>query len=323
MNLESRSKTPPAVVRAPDGLLLVDKPRGVSSHDVVAQVRRALWTKRVGHTGTLDPMATGLLVLAVGEGTKLVAHLTEHDKRYACTVQFGVETESLDADGAPTNTAPVPTLDRAALEKLCSEFETKTSQVPPMISAIRVDGERLYKRARRGEVIDVPPRNVILRALRLRAVRECEIDLDVHCGKGFYVRALARDIAHALGTVGHLTMLRRTHVADDDVANAVDRAVLDAASRGDEAARALIRQSMILLPDACRRMPSVHLNAIGIDHASHGRAVPLDCVEATALVPDQVVALFDDDARPIALGKVTEDSITIMRGFRRDDLVAS
>lgn len=319
MNLESRSKTPPATVPAPDGLLLVDKPRGVSSHDVVAQVRRALWTKRVGHTGTLDPMATGLLVLAIGEGTKLVAHLTEHDKRYECTVQFGVETESLDADGAPTNTAPVPMLEPAVLERLCRELQVKTTQVPPMISAIRVDGERLYKRARRGEVIDVPPRNVVLHALSVHAVREHEIDLGVHCGKGFYVRALARDIAYALGTVGHLTMLRRTHVGEDDVANAVDRMALDAASRGDELSRALIRQRVIPLSEACRRMPSVNLTAAGIEHAIHGRAVPFDCLNDPTPERDLVVALFDDDARPIALGQVTEDAIKIMRGFRRED----
>jgi len=301
------------------GLLLVDKDRGMSSHDVVARARRALQTKRVGHIGTLDPMATGLLVLAIGEATKLVAHLTEHDKHYTCTVRLGVETASLDADGSPTSSAPVPPLTPSLIEELCRDLEARTSQVPPVVSAIRVDGERSYTRARRGETVALPARVVQLHSLALVALRPNELELSVHCGKGFYVRALARDLAYGLGTVGHLVELRRTHIGADDVRDAVDSTLLEQASRGDDVARATIRQRVIPLQQACDRIEQVLLNEVGADHASHGRAVPHECVEGVLPAVDRVVVLLDDARRPVALGRVLADAIKISRGFVRDE----
>lgn len=318
MSLASKSDVgAPAPGEALSGLLLVDKARGMSSHDVVARARRALGTRRIGHTGTLDPMATGLLVLAVGEGTKLVAYLTEHDKRYDCTIRLGVETDSLDADGKVTSQAPVPPLTQTTVEAVCRGLEAQTTQVPPMVSAIQIDGERLYKRARRGEQVDVPARAVTLHSIVLRAIDGDDVDLTVHCGKGFYIRALARDLANALGTVAHLTQLRRTHVGTDDVAFAVASSVLEAASRGDALARDQVRSRVIPLNVACARLPSVTLNAAGTDHASHGRAVPLDCVEGTLPAVEQPVMLFDSERQPVAIGQVTAESITIARGFVR------
>lgn len=299
------------------GLLLVDKARGVTSHDVVARARRALQTKRVGHIGTLDPMATGLLLLAVGEATKLVAYLMEHDKRYTSTVRLGVETASLDADGAVTANVPVPSVSRQMIEDACRQLELMTTQVPPQVSAIRVDGERSYQRARRGDVVPLSPRAVQLHAVSVVALRDDEVDLAVHCGKGFYVRALARDLAHALGTVGHLTALRRTHIASDHVDDAVAFALLERASRGDDVARAAIRSSVIPLVRACERLASATLTEVGVDHASHGRAVPHECVE-TVLPPAGVaVVLLDQRQRPIAIGHVAPDVIKIARGFVR------
>lgn len=316
MNLASRPESSHVSSTEPiHGLLLVDKSRGMSSHDVVARARRALQTRRVGHTGTLDPMATGLLLLAIGEATKLVAHLTEHDKRYTCTVRLGVETASLDADGAPTVSAPVPTMTLPMIDALCRELAARTLQVPPVVSAIRVDGERSYQRARRGDAVALPARPVQVHALTVDALRDQEIDLSVHCGKGFYVRALARDLAYAIGTVGHLTELRRTHIGSDDVRQAVDATLLEHASRGDEAARVTLRQRVIPLPHACERLIAVTLNAVGLDHAAHGRAVPRDCVEGALPAVDQVVVLLDHERRPVALGRVVPDGIKIARGF--------
>lgn len=297
-----------------DGLLLVDKPRGLSSHDVVARARRALQTKRIGHTGTLDPMATGLLVLAVGEGTKLVAHLTEHDKRYACTIQLGVETDSLDADGAITSTAPVPAWDEATLRAACDVLERRTLQVPPMVSAVRVNGERLYERARRGEVIEVAARQVTLHRIEVMSFDATTISLQVHCGKGYYIRALARDLALELGTVGHLTQLRRTQVGEDLVSAAVAVPLLEQAGRGDEAARSAVRAELIALPQAVRRMRTLKPSALGLDHARHGRVVPRECIDVP-LDDGQTVVLLDTHDVPVAIGTVHADGIKILRGF--------
>ncbi len=297
-----------------DGLLLVDKPRGMSSHDVVMRARRALWTKRIGHTGTLDPMATGLLVLAVGEGTKLVAHLTAHDKEYECTLQLGSETDSFDADGVVTRTAPLVAFDAAKLDAVCRVLEAQTLQVPPLVSAVRIDGERLYERARRGEAFDAPPREVVLHRLDVLSFSTDSVQLRVACGKGFYVRSLARDLAIELGSVGHLTQLRRTRVGVDHVKDALAAHVLEQASRGDEAARALMRAKIIPLRDAVTRLATATLDAVGLDHARHGRLVPLTCLQG---VPSgtSVLALVDAERTPVAIGNVVDDGVKIARGF--------
>lgn len=305
------------------GLLLVDKPRGLSSHDVVMRARRALQTRRIGHTGTLDPMATGLLVLAIGEATKLVAYLTEHDKRYTCTVQLGAATESLDADGAITERARVPLLHASAIDAACRALQAETLQIPPMVSALKVDGERLYQRARRGEVVEVAPRAVTLHALEATAVRDEQIDLTVHCGKGFYVRSMARDLAVLLGTVGHLTSLRRTHVGVDDVASAVPGTLLDQASRGDAAARAEVSARVIGMNAACARMPQVTLTAAGVDHASHGRAFSVEHLAGPWPSLGGAAILVDESALPLAIARATDGVVTIARGFVRETMVSS
>jgi len=281
----------------------------------VARARRALQTRRVGHTGTLDPMATGLLVLAVGEGTKLVAYLTEHDKRYECTVQFGTTTDSLDADGTTTERAAVPQLSREALEHACRELEQCSFQVPPMVSAVRVDGERLYKRARRGEVLELAPRPVRLHQARVVHVDADSVAVEVACGKGFYVRAFARDLAQRLGTVGHLSALRRTQVGDDAVDSAVTWTQLDQASRGDESSREDVLLRVLPLSAACARLPTVHLDVVGIDHARHGRAVPVANVLDALPAADQPVVLRDLDETPIAIARLVGEAMVVSRGF--------
>ena len=195
------------------GLLVVDKPAGWTSHDVVARVRRLAGTRRVGHAGTLDPMATGVLVLGIEHATRLLGHLTLHDKRYDATIALGTETTSHDADGevvAETDaSAATAEAVRAAVAALTGELD----QVPPAVSAISVGGVRSYARARRGEQVDLPPRRVTVHAFEVLAFRpgpRAEADVAVHCSAGTYVRALARDLGAALGVGGHLTALRRT-----------------------------------------------------------------------------------------------------------------
>jgi tRNA pseudouridine55 synthase len=192
----------------PAGVVVVDKPSGMTSHDVVMRVRKALQTREVGHAGTLDPMATGVLVIAVGEATKLVPWLTAHDKAYDATVKLGVATTSLDADGEVIDTRAVPSLE--GLDRAIELEKGRIEQIPPVVSAIKVGGVASHALARRGEAVELAPRPVQVHALEVLRAEGDEIDLRVACAKGYYVRSLARDLAERLGTVGHLTALRRT-----------------------------------------------------------------------------------------------------------------
>lgn len=195
---------------APHGVLVVDKPAGMTSHDVVSRVRRALRTRAVGHAGTLDPSATGVLVVAVGEATKLVPWLTASDKAYEATMRLGIDTDSLDADGEVVARETPPLIDQETAQHAADGFLGAHRQQAPVVSAIKVDGVRLHARARRGEVVEAPFRDVELRTVAIHAVEGASIRFSLECGKGFYVRSFARDLAARLGTLGHLTSLRRT-----------------------------------------------------------------------------------------------------------------
>src|SRR5262245_5092343 len=183
------------------GVLIVDKAEGPTSHDVVRLARRVFGTRAVGHAGTLDPMASGVLVLGIGEGTKLLAHLGADDKRYAARVTLGAETDTLDALGQVTARAPVPAgLDLAQVRTAAQGFLGTITQRAPEYSALKQGGEPLYARVRRGEAVTAPEREVMVHALAIESVGADSIQLTLHCGKGFYVRSLARDLARALGT---------------------------------------------------------------------------------------------------------------------------
>lgn len=190
-----------------DGLLLVDKPAGVTSHDVVARVRRAQRTRRVGHAGTLDPFATGLLVCAVGQATRLLAHLLGEPKVYRTRIAFGRATDTDDATGTEVANGPPPAWSRLA-EALAS-LTGPLQQVPPAFSAKHVDGERAYAKARRGEAVTLPPVAITVHAWEELARGDDWLEAEVRCSGGTYIRALARDLATALGTVGHCASLRR------------------------------------------------------------------------------------------------------------------
>lgn len=216
-----------------DGFLIVDKPAGMTSHDVVARLRRALGTKRMGHAGTLDPMATGVLVVGVGFATRLLRFVEATSKGYRGEVTFGARTDSLDATGTVIETADASQVTRAALEAILPRFTGGIEQVPPMVSAIKIGGEKLHVKARRGETIERPPRAVTIHELRCAGFDEGpppRATLEVTCSPGTYIRTLADDLGVALGTVAHLSSLRRTAVG----AMSLDRAVaLDDVSRDD------------------------------------------------------------------------------------------
>ncbi|HEX9411357.1 MAG TPA: tRNA pseudouridine(55) synthase TruB [Actinomycetota bacterium] len=201
---------------ASSGLLLVDKPAGITSHDAVSRVRRALGVRKVGHSGTLDPMATGLLVMGVGRGTRLLRFLGEFPKLYEGTGVLGVETTTLDAEGDVVREAPVAVSEpelRAAVASLEGDIE----QAPPAYSAVKVGGERSYRAARRGEAVDAPPRRVHVYAFNVRRFDPPRFDFRVRCSGGTYVRSLVADVGHAIGCGAHVAALRRTAVGPFEV----------------------------------------------------------------------------------------------------------
>lgn len=210
-------RRPPVV----HGLAVVDKPAGVTSHDVVAQLRRRLGERRVGHAGTLDPGATGVLVVGVGHATRLLRFVSDGAKCYTGEIVLGVETDTLDADGSVVAAVPVPALDIAAVRALVAErFTGDIRQTPPMVSALKVGGRRLHELAREGVEVDRPDRPVTVHRLDVVALTAGVITIDVRCSAGTYVRSLAADIGRALGCGAHLRNLRRTAVEPFTIAEA-------------------------------------------------------------------------------------------------------
>jgi tRNA pseudouridine55 synthase len=237
-----------------DGVLVCDKPAQMTSHDVVARVRRLAGQRRVGHGGTLDPPATGVLVLALGRATRLLPFLPTEPKRYLAEVAFGSETDTLDATGTVTATAAADGVDEPGLRAALAGFLGPQQQVPPMVSAIKIGGERLYAKARRGEEVERAPRPIVIHELELLGFVGGErplATLAVVCSGGTYVRSLAADLGRALGTLAHLASLRRTAVGRFTEAEAhtleelaepgrLEAAVLDpAAAMASTATRAL------------------------------------------------------------------------------------
>jgi len=202
-----------------DGVLVVDKPLGLTSMRVVEQVRRLARERKAGHAGTLDPAASGVLPVCLGRGTKLVPYLHGGEKEYVATVRLGVETDTYDLDGTVTAEADVPDLSPELLAPHLEELTGDIMQRPPAYSALREGGERLYDKARRGEVVEPEPRPVTVHALELLALEGADVELRIRCGKGTYVRSLAADLGRALGCGGALAALRRTRVGALDLSS--------------------------------------------------------------------------------------------------------
>ncbi|MGH1564858.1 tRNA pseudouridine(55) synthase TruB [Mumia sp. DW29H23] len=274
----------------PTGIVVVDKPAGWTSHDVVGRIRRLAGTRKVGHAGTLDPMATGVLVLGVGRATRLLGHVAGHDKDYDATIRLGATTVTDDAEGDVVETADASGLDletvRAAARPLVGEID----QVPSAVSAIKVDGRRAYARVRAGEDVALAARRVTVARFELtdlRAGPDGTVDVDAHvtCSSGTYVRALARDLGAALGVGGHLTALRRTRVGGF---------TLDVARTLDQLAEELV---VVSLEDAARSaFPSVDLDPEAARLVRHGRALA-----SYDLPSPGPVAVFDPDGTFLAL----------------------
>jgi tRNA pseudouridine55 synthase len=229
-----------------DGVLPIDKAPGMTSHDVVAIARKVLGTKKIGHCGTLDPMATGLLLLTLGKGTKIQDLIMSEDKEYEGTMKFGVMTDSQDADGEITETREVPEFTQEQIEAAFAKYDGDFYQTPPMVSAIKKDGVALYKLARQGKIVEREPRFVHIYAHHILGMMLPEVDFRVVCSKGFYVRTYAFDIGNDLGCGAHLSALRRTKSGRFDVSMAFPAADLKTASR--EA----ILEKLLTLPQVSR-----------------------------------------------------------------------
>lgn len=273
-----------------DGLVLIDKPEGPTSHDVVARVRRVLGTRKVGHAGTLDPMATGMLVIGVGRATRLLGHLTAHDKEYLATIRLGAITTTDDAQGEVLERYPTTHVTDDDVFAAARAFRGTVEQRPSSVSAVKVDGKRAYALVRAGEDVSLPARTVTISDLEILAVRHepdaVDIDVRVRCSAGTYIRAIARDLGQALGTGGYLTALRRTR--SGTFADMVPLA------RFEES------PTLVALADAVRgAFPVVVLPDEEAIRARHGVrvAAPADCPAGTVGVYDAhgaVIALAQD-----------------------------
>lgn len=258
----------PAALPPGGGLLLADKGEGVTSFQVVAHVRRVLRVAKVGHGGTLDPMATGLLPLLLGEATKLTGYVQGQDKEYVATVRLGVSTDTLDATGTVTRERPVPPLEAGDLAAALPRFVGEIDQVPPMFSALHAGGRRLHELARAGVEIDRPPRRVRVHALTLLEWTPPRLRLRVACSSGTYVRSLAADLGETLGCGAHVQALVRTGLGPFALADAVPWAVVQA---GDPAALA----ARILPADrAVAHLPAVRLSPAAARRIAAGQGVP-------------------------------------------------
>jgi len=251
------------------GILLVDKPEDMTSAGVIRALKPRLGTTRVGHLGTLDPFASGLLPLCLGEATKVARYLLVEEKSYEGTIRLGTATDTLDRAGAPTETAPVPTLAQADLEAVAIRFAGRQRQVPPMYSALKRDGVPLYKLARRGLVVERAPREITVAHLELALRPPERIEFRLDCSKGTYVRVLAADVGRALGTVAHLERLRRTRVGSFRVEQAVPVGVLVAAPQDSALPVVAVRDA--LASYAAYPTPSPD----ALDHLRRGQQAPL------------------------------------------------
>jgi tRNA pseudouridine55 synthase len=266
---ERRTARPPW--RDVHGIVVVDKPLGLTSNAVLQQVRRAYRARKAGHTGSLDPMASGVLPICFGEATKLSGLLLGSAKTYEVTGRLGSRTDTGDADGEVVETAAVPAVDAAGLDAVLEEFRGEIEQVPPMYSALKHEGRRLYELARRGKTIERPPRPVTIHRLESLAWETPDLRLRVTCSKGTYVRTLVEDIGTALGSCAHVVELRRVAAGPFGLGDAT---ALDALT--DESADTDWRASRLLPVDAgVPGLPLVRLDDADADRLRHGQQVPL------------------------------------------------
>lgn len=311
-----------------DGVVVLDKPLGPTSHDVVGRVRRTLSMRRVGHAGTLDPLASGVLVVLLGEGTKLAPYLTAHDKQYTARIAFGRSTTTLDAAGATLAEEAAPGWLRRELAALAASPEAlvsapriaaavdeqarRATQVPPAHSAIKVEGRRAYDRARAGEALEMAPRAVEVTRLRVIGAAAPDppalpfVDLELAVSKGYYVRSLARDLGERLGVPAHLAGLRRTASGPFTIAMSVPA----------DAPREVLAGAAIALAEAASMaLPIARLEAAAVARARAGRPLGIEAFSGEPPPEDVPSAWLAPGGELVAIGAARGSGFRVLRGF--------
>lgn len=283
------------------GIVIVDKPVGRSSNHVLQQVRRLFDAKKAGHTGSLDPLATGVLPICLGEATKVSSYLLDADKRYHVTCQLGIVTDSGDSEGKVVMTNSVPDYTEQDLLNLLPSFIGEQDQIPPMYSALKHQGQPLYKLARQGITVERKSRRITIYDIQLLSFTEDSISLDVRCSKGTYIRTLLEDFSQALGCGGHVTMLRRVQAAGYSEQQAISTEKLEhIAQQGLSELDALILPTEQALPD----WPAVSASDEMVTALRHGQTIQLEQAFEGAQV-----RLFDSNQQFIGLGEMTEQGV--------------
>ncbi len=282
-----------------DGLLLLNKPAGITSNQALQKVKRLLQAKKAGHTGSLDPAATGMLPLCFGEATKVCAYLLEADKTYRVTARLGEASTTGDRDGEINATADVPDLERCAWEQILAQFCGETEQVPPMYSALKKDGKRLYELARKGQVVDREARRIRIDELHLLEISGTRLVLRVKCSKGTYIRTLVEDIAKAAGTVAYTARLHRETVGDFRAEDMLD---LPGAERVAEAGPEALRARLLPTDLALSSWPDYHIPEDAAQRFCGGQAVAVAGDGAEGLV-----RVYAGEERFVGVGQLGSD----------------
>lgn len=284
-----------------DGVLAINKPAGWTSHDVVAKVRGILKGQKVGHAGTLDPAATGLLPLLVGKGTRIAEYLMDWDKEYRAVLRLGETTDTQDATGAVLESRPTDGLTEDRIRTVIGQFQGRLQQVPPMYSAVKVGGVPLYKVARAGRTVERDAREVTVHEIEILGMSGRDIALRVHCSKGTYIRTLCADIGAALDVGGHLLSLERRRVGP----LGIDRA-LSLEEVQSRLALGRLADDLIPLDDALGGLPALQVDGATAGRVLHGVPVPWSPGQSAAAAPGQVVRLKDTAGRLLALGRMPD-----------------
>jgi tRNA pseudouridine55 synthase len=304
-----------ADLAALSGILLVDKPKGITSHDAVARTRRLAGTRKVGHAGTLDPMATGLLLLGINSSTRLLTYLVGLDKEYTATIRLGVTTASDDAEGEVVTVTDASAIEPDAIAAGIAELTGPIDQVPSTVSAIKIGGKRAYALARAGEEVELAARSVVISEFEILAAPRVvdgmvDVDVRVVCSSGTYIRALARDLGAGLGVGGHLTALRRTRVGPFSVDDAL---VLP--ERGVEVDIApLVREPAAV---AGAILPTVGVEAETVRLLEHGRRVAIDRADVAPVgaASDDPVAVIAPDGHLVGLVMIDDGVARVLVNF--------
>ncbi|HSP00720.1 MAG TPA: tRNA pseudouridine(55) synthase TruB [Thioalkalivibrio sp.] len=281
------------------GIVLLDKPQGYSSNQALQRVKYLFRARKAGHTGSLDPLATGLLPLCFGEATKVSAFLLDADKHYRTRCRLGVTTDSADAEGRVLQERPVPPLDETLIEAALAPFRGPISQVPPMYSALKHQGTRLYELARKGEQVERPARDVTIHALTLLGFSPDSLELDVQCSKGTYIRTLVEDIGERLGCGAHVTELRRLGVSPFDDPKMLTLEEIEAQAEQGEAALDTLLEP---IDSALVHWPAVYLDRDSAFYMGNGHAVFVPGAPTEGLV-----RVYGPGGRFLAMGGILDD----------------